>query len=127
MQKYLSVDTAHECIAGYVVVNDVSEREFQIERKGQWTKGKSCDSFGPIGPYLVSQDEIADPQNLAIWLKVNGRTMQNGTTKTMVHTVSACISYVSQFMSLHPGDVLSTGTPAGVGHGMNPPLLSETR
>lgn len=118
---YVSEANALDYIAGYTIANDISERAFQIERKGQWTKGKSCDSFGPIGPYLTTKDEIANPQNLKMWLKVNNQTRQDGTTKTMVHSIAKCVSYLSQFMSLHPGDVISTGTPAGVGHGMNPP------
>ncbi len=97
--------------------NDVSERAFQTERQGQWTKGKSADNFGPIGPWLVTRDEVADPQNLKMWLTVNGVTRQNGSTKTMVYGVGFLVSYLSQFMSLQPGDIISTGTPPGVGHG----------
>lgn len=119
--KYVSEDEAMDYVAGYAVSNDVSEREFQIERQGQWTKGKSCDNFGQLGPWLVTRDEVADPQNLNMWLKVNGETMQDGSTKTMVYGVQHLVSYLSQFMSLHPGDVISTGTPPGVGLGMNPP------
>jgi len=119
--KYVSEADALDYVAGYCTVHDVSERAFQIERSGQWTKGKSCDTFGPIGPWLVTKDEVADPQNLGLWLKVNGQTVQNGTTKTMVYGAAFLVSYLSQFMSLHPGDIISTGTPPGVGMGMNPP------
>lgn len=119
--KYVSEAEAMDYVAGYCVSHDVSERAFQTERQGQWTKGKSCDTFGPIGPWLVTKDEIADPQNLGMWLKVNGETMQNGSSKTMVYGVANVVSYLSQFMSLHPGDVISTGTPPGVGLGMKPP------
>jgi 2-keto-4-pentenoate hydratase/2-oxohepta-3-ene-1,7-dioic acid hydratase in catechol pathway len=119
--KYVSEADALDHVAGYCVSHDVSERAFQTERSGQWTKGKSCDTFGPIGPWLVTKDEVADPQNLGMWLKVNGKTMQNGSTKTMVYGVAYLVSYLSQFMSLHPGDVISTGTPPGVGMGMKPP------
>ncbi len=119
--KYVSEDDAMDYVAGYCLTNDVSERAFQAERSGQWTKGKSCDTFGPIGPWLVTKDEIPDPQNLGMWLKVNGETMQNGSTRTMVYGVRYLVSYLSQFMSLHPGDVISTGTPPGVGLGMKPP------
>jgi len=118
--KYVSEADALDYVAGYCVSHDVSERAFQTERQGQWTKGKSCDTFGPIGPWLVTRDEIADPQNLGMWLKVNGETMQNGSSKTMVYGVANVVSYLSQFMSLHPGDVISTGTPPGVGLGMKP-------
>ena len=107
-------------VAGFAVTNDVSERAFQTERAGQWTKGKSCDNFGQIGPWLVTPDEIADPQDLAMWLSVNGQTMQDGSTATMVYQVPFLIHYLSQFMTLHPGDVISTGTPPGVGMGMRP-------
>ena len=119
--KYVNEADALDYVAGYCVSHDVSERAFQTERAGQWTKGKSCDTFGPIGPWLVTKDEIADPQNLGMWLKVNGETMQNGSSKTMVYGVAFVVSYLSQFMSLHPGDVISTGTPPGVGMGMKPP------
>ncbi|TCU23689.1 2-keto-4-pentenoate hydratase/2-oxohepta-3-ene-1,7-dioic acid hydratase in catechol pathway [Rhizobium azibense] len=119
--KYVTEAEALDCVAGYCVSNDVSERGFQTERSGQWTKGKSCDTFGPIGPWLVTKDEIADPQNLAMWLKVNGQTMQNGSSRTMVYGVAYLVSYLSQFMSLHPGDFISTGTPPGVGMGLKPP------
>jgi len=118
--KYISEDESQDHIAGYCVVNDLSEREFQLEKSGQWVKGKSCDTFGPIGPYLVTKEEIPDPQNLKLWLDVNGKRMQNGSTKTMVYGVNFLVSYVSQFMSLQPGDIISTGTPPGVGLGMKP-------
>lgn len=119
--KYVSEADALDYVAGYCLTNDVSERAFQAERAGQWTKGKSCDTFGPIGPWLVTKDEVADPQNLGMWLKVNGETMQNGSSRTMVYGVRYLVSYLSQFMSLHPGDIISTGTPPGVGLGMKPP------
>ena len=121
--KYVSEADAMSYVAGYCVSHDVSERAFQAERAGQWTKGKSCDTFGPIGPWLVTRDEIADPQNLKMWLTVNGKTMQNGSTRTMVYGVAFLVSYLSQFMSLHPGDIISTGTPPGVGLGMKPPMF----
>ena len=119
--KYVSQADALSHVAGYALTNDVSERAFQLERAGQWTKGKSCDSFGPLGPWLVTRDEIPDPQNLAMWLTVNGEKRQDGSTRTMVYTVAHVISALSQFMTLHPGDVISTGTPPGVGMGMKPP------
>jgi len=119
--KYVSEDRALAHVAGYAVANDVSERAFQTERAGQWTKGKSCDNFGQIGPWLVTRDEVADPQDLPMWLRVNGETMQDGSTRTMVYGVAHLVSYLSQFMTLHPGDVISTGTPPGVGMGMKPP------
>ncbi|MGO1120574.1 fumarylacetoacetate hydrolase family protein [Rhodovibrionaceae bacterium A322] len=119
--KYVSEADALEHVAGYCVVNDLSERAFQIERSGQWVKGKSADSFGPMGPYLVTRDEVADPQKLKMWLTVNGETRQDGNTDTMHFTVAQVVSHLSQFMSLQPGDVISTGTPPGVGMGMNPP------
>jgi 2-keto-4-pentenoate hydratase/2-oxohepta-3-ene-1,7-dioic acid hydratase in catechol pathway len=119
--KYVTEAEALDYVAGYCTTHDVSERAFQTERHGQWTKGKSCDTFGPVGPWLVTKDEVADPQNLPMWLKVNGDTMQNGSTKTMVYGVSFLVSYLSQFMSLHPGDIISTGTPPGVGMGLKPP------
>ncbi|MCV3206591.1 fumarylacetoacetate hydrolase family protein [Mesorhizobium sp. YC-39] len=121
--KYVSEADAFDYVAGYCVAHDVSERAFQAERQGQWTKGKSCDTFGPIGPWLVTKDEVKDPQNLPMWLKVNGKMMQNGSTKTMVYGVAYLVSYLSQFMSLHPGDIISTGTPPGVGLGMKPPVF----
>jgi len=118
--KYVSEADALEYVAGYAITNDVSERAFQIERAGQWTKGKSCDNFGHIGPWMVTRDDVPDPQNLSMWLTVNGEKMQNGSTRTMVYGVAHIVSYLSQFMSLHPGDIISTGTPPGVGMGKNP-------
>jgi 2-keto-4-pentenoate hydratase/2-oxohepta-3-ene-1,7-dioic acid hydratase in catechol pathway len=120
--KYVDEAQALEHVAGYCVVNDVSERSFQIERSGQWTKGKSADTFGPIGPWLVTRDEIRNPQNLAMWLEVDGNRYQNGSTETMVYGAAFLVSYLSQFMSLQPGDVIATGTPPGVGMGMKPPV-----
>ncbi len=117
---YIDEADALEHVAGYCVINDVSEREFQIERSGTWDKGKGCDTFGPIGPWLVTRDEVADPQNLNLWLEVDGHRYQDGSTKTMVFGVQHLVSYVSQFMSLQPGDVISTGTPPGVGMGQKP-------
>jgi 2-keto-4-pentenoate hydratase/2-oxohepta-3-ene-1,7-dioic acid hydratase in catechol pathway len=119
--KYVSEADAPNHIAGYCVVNDVSERAFHAERQGQWTKGKSSENFGPTGPWLVTADEIADPQGLGMWLTVNGETRQKGTTGTMVYGAHFLVSYLSQFMPLEPGDVISTGTPPGVGMGMKPP------
>lgn len=119
--KYVSEADALDYVAGYCVSHDVSERAFQTERAGQWTKGKSCDTFGPIGPWLVTRDEVPDPQALSMWLKVNGEQMQHGSSATMVYGVAFLVSYLSQFMSLHPGDIISTGTPPGVGMGMKPP------
>jgi 2-keto-4-pentenoate hydratase/2-oxohepta-3-ene-1,7-dioic acid hydratase in catechol pathway len=119
--KYVSEADAVKHVAGYCVINDVSERAFQTERSGQWTKGKSCDNFGQTGPWLVTPDEIADPQNLPMWLTVNGQKVQNGSTATMVYGVAFLVSYLSQFFTLHPGDIISTGTPPGVGMGMKPP------
>ena len=119
--KYVTEAEALDFVAGYCVINDVSERAFQAERQGQWTKGKSCDTFGPTGPWLVTKDEVADPQDLKMWLTVNGKTRQNGSTKTMVYGAAFLVSYLSQFMSLLPGDIISTGTPPGVGLGMKPP------
>ena len=118
--KYVSEKDALDYVAGYCVCNDVSERHFQAKLTGQWTKGKSCDTFGPTGPYLVTKDEISDPQNLDMWLDVNGKRMQTGKTKTMIFTVSQVISHLSALFTLHPGDVISTGTPPGVGMGMKP-------
>jgi 2,4-didehydro-3-deoxy-L-rhamnonate hydrolase len=117
----VSIDSALDHVAGYAVINDLSEREFQLERGGQWVKGKSCDTFGPIGPWLVTTDEIPDPQNLSLWLEVNGHRYQNGNTRTMVFGVAHLVSYISRFMTLMPGDVISSGTPAGVGLGQHPP------
>lgn len=121
--SYAGEAEAAKAIAGYCICNDVSERAFQMERHGQWTKGKSCDSFGPIGPWLVTTDEIADPGNLSMWLEVNGKRYQDGNTATMVYKPAFLVSYISQFMSLQPGDVISTGTPPGVGLGQNPPVF----
>ncbi|WP_413720200.1 fumarylacetoacetate hydrolase family protein [Silicimonas sp. MF1-12-2] len=118
--KYVSVEEALDYVAGYCVINDVSERHFQMNLTGQWTKGKSCDTFGPTGPWLVTRDEIPDPQNLGMWLDVNGKRMQTGNTRTMIFTVAEIISHMSQLMTLHPGDVISTGTPPGVGMGKKP-------
>lgn len=118
--SYVTLDDAMDHVAGYCVVNDVSEREFQTERSGTWDKGKGCDTFGPIGPWLVTADEVADPQQLAMWLKVDGISRQNGSTATMVYGVQFLVHYVSQFMSLQPGDIISTGTPPGVGMGQKP-------
>jgi 2-keto-4-pentenoate hydratase/2-oxohepta-3-ene-1,7-dioic acid hydratase in catechol pathway len=117
---YIDEADAMDHVAGYCVINDISERTFQIERAGQWVKGKSADTFGPIGPWLVTRDEVDDPQNLAMWLEVDGTRYQNGSTKTMVYGVQHLVHYVSQFMSLQPGDVISTGTPPGVGMGLKP-------
>ena len=113
--KYVSEENALDHVVGYCVINDVSEREFQIEREGQWVKGKSCDTFGPIGPYLVTKDEIPDPQKLDVWLEVNGHRYQESNTDQMAYGVAFLVSYISQFMSLQPGDIISTGTPGGVG------------
>ena len=121
--KYVSEADALNHVAGYCVCNDVSERNFQIERGGQWTKGKSHDTFGPLGPWLVTKDEIADVQKLSMWLDVNGTRRQTGSTSTMIFTMAKCISYVSQFMTLLPGDIITTGTPPGVGTGMKPPTF----
>ncbi len=123
--RYVSEAEAMDYIAGYCVINDVSEREFQLERGGQWDKGKGCDTFGPIGPYLVTKDEVPDPLNINLWLKVNGKQFQNGSTKHMVFGPAFLIHYLSQFMSLQPGDVISTGTPPGVGLGQKPPIYLE--
>ncbi len=120
--KYVSETDAMRHVAGYCVVNDLSEREFQLERSGQWVKGKSCDTFAPIGPYLVTADEVPDPQQLGMWLEVDGHRYQHGNTRTMVFGVATLVSYLSQFMSLHPGDIISTGTPPGVGLGQDPPV-----
>ena len=118
--KYVSPERALDYVAGYCVCNDVSERHFQTKLTGQWTKGKSCDTFGPTGPWLVTRDEVADPQNLAMTLDVNGERRQTGNTSTMIFTVAECISHLSQMFTLHPGDVISTGTPPGVGMGIKP-------
>lgn len=119
--KYVSESDALNHVAGYCVVNDLSERTFQLEGTGQWVKGKSADSFGPIGPWLVTRDEVPDPQNLQMWLKINGHQFQNGNTKTMIFSVAHIVAYLSHFMSLQPGDIISTGTPPGVGMGQKPP------
>ncbi|WP_427968780.1 fumarylacetoacetate hydrolase family protein [Altererythrobacter sp.] len=119
--SYADVETARSAIAGYCICNDVSEREFQLERGGSWDKGKGCDSFGPIGPWLVTADEVGNPGNLDMWLEVNGTRYQDGTSANMIFDCAAIVSYVSQFMSLQSGDVITTGTPAGVGMGLNPP------
>ena len=118
--RYVSEADALSHVAGYCVVNDVSEREYQIERGGTWDKGKGCDTFGPVGPWLVTADEVGDPQALSMWLEVNGHRYQNGSTKTMIFNVAQIVSYVSRFMTLHPGDLISTGTPPGVGMGQKP-------
>jgi len=118
--RYVSEADALKHVAGYCVVNDLSEREYQIERGGTWDKGKGCDTFGPVGPWMVSADEVADPQQLSMWLDVNGQRKQNGSTKTMVFGVAQLVSYVSRFMTLYPGDLISTGTPPGVGMGQKP-------
>ena len=119
--SYVSKEDALNYIAGYVLHNDVSEREFQIERSGQWVKGKSCDSFAPIGPFIATADEIENPNNLNLWLKVNGEEMQNSNTSDFIFNIEEVVSYISQFMTLLPGDIISTGTPFGVGLGLNPP------
>ena len=116
--RYVTQKQALEHVAGYCIVNDVSEREFQIERGGTWDKGKGCDTFGPVGPWLVTRDEVPNPQNLSMWLDVNGQRMQSSNTKNMIFTVAKIVSYVSEFMTLEPGDIIATGTPAGVGLGM---------
>ena len=118
--RYVSEADALQHVAGYCVVNDVSEREYQIERGGTWDKGKGCDTFGPVGPWLVTADEVGDPQALDMWLDVNGRRFQSGSTKTMIFGVAQLVSYVSRFMTLYPGDLISTGTPPGVGMGVKP-------
>ena len=120
--KYVSVEDAMDHVAGFCVINDVSERHFQMHLSGQWTKGKSCDTFGPTGPWLVTRDEVADVQELDMWLDVNGKRMQTGNTRTMIFGVAEIVSHLSQLGSLHPGDVISTGTPPGVGLGMKPPV-----
>ena len=120
--RYVALDQALSHVAGYCVINDVSEREYQIERSGTWDKGKGCDTFGPVGPWLVTADEVADPQNLSMWLEVNGKRFQDGSTKTMIFNVAFLVHYISQFATLYPGDIISTGTPPGVGMGQKPPL-----
>jgi len=121
--RYVSEAEALDHVAGYCVVNDVSEREYQLERGGQWDKGKGCDSFGPVGPWLVTKDEVGDPQALDLWLDLNGERMQNGNTRTMVFGVATLVAYISRFMTLYPGDLISTVTPPGVGLGKKPPLF----
>ena len=121
--RYIDEADAMRHVAGYCVMNDVSERDFQLNRSGTWDKGKGCDSFGPLGPWLVTADEVPDPQALRLWLEVDGKTYQNGSTATMVYGVPFLISYLSRFMSLQPGDVISTGTPPGVGMGQKPPVF----
>ncbi len=125
--KNVSVEEALEYVAGYCVVNDLSERSYQLEGTGQWVKGKSCDGFGPIGPWLVTRDEIPDPQNLNLWLEVNGHRYQQGTTATMIFPVAFIVSYLSHYMSLYPGDIISTGTPPGVGMGQKPPIYLQEK
>ena len=121
--RYVTKENALDHVAGYVLVNDVSEREFQAERGPQWDKGKGCDTFGPVGPYLVTRDEVPDPQSLELWLDVNGKRMQTGNTKTMIFPVKEIVSYVSEFMTLFAGDIITTGTPPGVGSGMKPQVF----
>ena len=118
--RYVSEADALKHVAGYCVVNDLSEREFQLERGGQWDKGKGCDTFGPVGPWLVTADEVGDPQNLSMWLDVNGQRRQTGSTRTMIFGIAQLVSYLSRFMTLQPGDLITTGTPPGVGMGMKP-------
>lgn len=120
--RYIDEAEAMQHVAGYCVINDVSEREFQMDRGGTWDKGKGCDTFGPTGPWLVTADEVANPHNLSLWLEVDGKRYQDGNTKNMIFTIPQIISYLSQFMSLQSGDIISTGTPAGVGLGQNPPV-----
>jgi 2,4-didehydro-3-deoxy-L-rhamnonate hydrolase len=120
--RYMSEADAEDAIAGYFICHDVSERNFQLERGGTWDKGKGCDTFGPIGPWLSTRDEIADPHNLSLWLEVNGRRFQQGSTKTMIFKPAFLVSYLSQFMTLEPGDIVTTGTPPGVGLGQKPPV-----
>jgi 2,4-diketo-3-deoxy-L-fuconate hydrolase len=124
--QYVTMERALDHVAGYCIVNDVSERQFQLERGSQWDKGKGCDTFGPIGPYLVTRDEVPDPQNLDMRLDVNGQRMQRGNTSTMVFGCAHLVSYVSQFMTLMPGDIITTGTPPGVGMGMKPPRYLQS-
>jgi 2-keto-4-pentenoate hydratase/2-oxohepta-3-ene-1,7-dioic acid hydratase in catechol pathway len=118
--SYVDEAEALACVAGYCVVNDLSEREYQLERAGTWDKGKGCDTFGPVGPWLVTADEVGDPQDLAMWLEVNGKRVQDGTTRTMVYGVARLVSYLSEFLTLEPGDIVTTGTPPGVGMGQKP-------
>ena len=123
--KYIPEDQALEHVAGYCVINDVSERAYQLEGTGQWVKGKACDSFGPVGPWLVTKDEISDPQNLRLWLEVNGTRYQDGNTSTMIFSAAHIVSYLSNLFTLYPGDVIATGTPPGVGSGRNPPVFLQ--
>ncbi|NLP56902.1 fumarylacetoacetate hydrolase family protein [Lutibacter sp. B1] len=118
--SYINKDNAMDYVAGYVLHNDYSEREFQLEKEGQWVKGKSCDTFAPLGPFLVTKDEIKDPNNLNLWLKLNGELMQNSTTSDFIFNIETVVSYISQFMTLLPGDIISTGTPSGAGLGLTP-------
>ena len=124
--SYVEEKNAMDYVAGFCLHNDYSEREFQLERNGQWVKGKSCDTFAPMGPYMVTKDEVKDFNNLRMWLKVNGKTFQDGNTDDMVFQVPTLVSYISQFMTLLPGDIISTGTPAGVGLGFNPPIFIKS-
>ena len=121
--KYVEQSEAMDYIAGYCITNDVSERHYQLERAGQWTKGKSHDTFGPTGPWLVTRDEVADPHNLAMWLEVNGKRYQDGNSNTMVFKIDEIIAFLSRFMTLEPGDIISTGTPPGIGNGQTPPVF----
>ncbi|MCX7277335.1 MAG: fumarylacetoacetate hydrolase family protein [Burkholderiales bacterium] len=121
--RYVSQKDALNFVAGYCTINDISEREYQLERGGTWDKGKGCDTFGPLGPWLVTRDEVPNPQKLSMWLDVNGKRVQTGSTKTMIFSVAKIVSYLSQFMTLMPGDVITTGTPPGVGLGMKPPVF----
>jgi 2,4-didehydro-3-deoxy-L-rhamnonate hydrolase len=125
--SYVQQTEALDHVAGYCVVNDVSEREYQIERGGTWDKGKGCDTFGPVGPWLVTKDEVPDPQALAMWLDVNGKRMQTGNTRTMIFGVAEIVSYLSRFMTLLPGDIVTTGTPPGVGMAIKPQPISSSR
>ena len=121
--KYVSEDQALDHVAGFCVINDVSEREYQLEGTGQWVKGKACDTFGPVGPWMVTKDEVVDPQNLGLWLDVNGNRCQDGSTSTMIFSAAHIVSYLSNLFTLYPGDVIATGTPPGVGAGMTPPMF----
>lgn len=124
--RYVTKEQALSCVAGYCVINDVSEREYQLERGGTWDKGKGCDTFAPIGPWLVTADEVTDPQNLSMWLDVNGKRYQTGNSKTMIFDVATLIQYISRFTTLYPGDIISTGTPPGVGLGQKPPVYLKS-
>ena len=121
--RYVEEADALSHVAGYCIVNDVSEREYQLERGGTWDKGKGCDTFGPVGPWLVTPDEVGDPQNLKLWLDLNGKRRQSGSTRTMIFNVATLIAYISRFMTLEPGDLITTGTPPGVGMGVKPEAL----